>query len=294
MTAVLLLILFFVIVVGCFFFVHHQNNLKLRARLMREAVRNHDFTFHLPVKGLFYGEKALQEALNDLGNDINGLCAQKEVESWQKLTRVLTHEIMNVTTPIQSISQAYLESSAVQGTSLEKGIQAINKASNHLITFVDSYRKLTQLQEPVKVELNLRTVINHIIDMYPHLQTTLHLPACLIIKADKSLIGQVLLNIVKNAIEAGAHTMSFDWHNRLLHISNDGAPIPAEIRRDIFIPFYSTKPTGSGIGLALSRQIITMQGGTLSLVDKAKSGYHTTFLLNFGDENVVLHQPHSK
>ena len=216
------------------------------------------------------------------------------MESWQKLTRVLTHEIMNVTTPIQSISQAYLESSAVQGTSLEKGIQAINKASNHLITFVDSYRKLTQLQEPVKVELNLRTVINHIIDMYPHLQTTLHLPACLIIKADKSLIGQVLLNIVKNAIEAGAHTMSFDWHNRLLHISNDGAPIPAEIRRDIFIPFYSTKPTGSGIGLALSRQIITMQGGTLSLADKAKSGYHTTFLLNFGDENVIVHQPHSK
>ena len=179
MTAALLLILFVVIVVGCFFFVHHQNNLKLRARLMREAVRNHDFTFHLPVKGLFYGEKALQEALNDLGNDINGLCAQKEVESWQKLTRVLTHEIMNVTTPIQSISQAYLESSAVQGTSLEKGIQAINKASNHLITFVDSYRKLTQLQEPVKVELNLRTVINHIIDMYPHLQTTLHLPTSL-------------------------------------------------------------------------------------------------------------------
>ena len=73
MTAALLLILFVVIVVGCFFFVHHQNNLKLRARLMREAVRNHDFTFHLPVKGLFYGEKALQEALNDLGNDINEL-----------------------------------------------------------------------------------------------------------------------------------------------------------------------------------------------------------------------------
>ena len=134
------------ITAGMVFFFHHQNKLKLRARLMREAVRNHEFTFHLPVKGLFYGEKALQEALNDLGQDINKLVAQKEVESWQKLTRVLTHEIMNVSTPIQSISQAYLEHPKVVGTSLEKGVRAINDAAGNLVTFVDSYRKLTQLQ----------------------------------------------------------------------------------------------------------------------------------------------------
>ena len=67
--------------------------------MMREAVRNHDFTFHLSLNGLFYGEKAMQEALNDLGQEISRLIAQNEVESWQRLTRVLTHEIMNVTTP---------------------------------------------------------------------------------------------------------------------------------------------------------------------------------------------------
>ena len=106
MTLVIVIVCIIVIVALLFFF-HHQNKLKLRARLMREAVRNHEFTFHLPVQGLFYGERALQEALNDLGQDINKLAQQKEVESWQKLTRVLTHEIMNVSTPIQSISQAY-------------------------------------------------------------------------------------------------------------------------------------------------------------------------------------------
>lgn len=100
-----ILILSAAIMAAVAIFVHHQNKLKLRARLMREAVRNHEFTFRLPVKGLFYGERALQEALNDLGQYINNLVAQKEVESWQKLTRVLTHEIMNVSTPIQSISQ---------------------------------------------------------------------------------------------------------------------------------------------------------------------------------------------
>ena len=83
---------------------------------MREAIRNHDFTFHLPVKGLFFGERALQEALNDLGKDISSLVAQNEVESWQKLTRVLTHEIMNATTPICSISQAYLNNPQIKGT----------------------------------------------------------------------------------------------------------------------------------------------------------------------------------
>ena len=84
----------------------HQCRLRDRAHLMREAIYNRDFTFHLPTRGLLFGERALQETLNDLGQVVNQLVAQNEVESWQRLTRVLTHEIMNVTTPIQSITQA--------------------------------------------------------------------------------------------------------------------------------------------------------------------------------------------
>ena len=271
-----------IMVGGVILFYRHQRKLKLRAHLMREAIRNHDFTFRLPVKGLFFGEQALQEVLNDLGQDINKLVAANEVESWQKLTRVLTHEIMNVSTPIQSISQAYLEHSLVRGTPLEKGIQAINEASHNLVTFVDSYRKLTQLQEPIKDLLLLNDFVSGIREFYPSLQwKTLILPD-VTVNTDKTLLRQVLVNIIKNAIEAKAKVIEFRWTEGRLHISNDGNPIPAEVRLDIFIPFFTTKPTGTGIGLALSRQIITMQGGSMSLADKAESGYHVTFVLDFG------------
>ncbi len=267
--------------VGGGLFFYHQNKLKLRARLMREAVRNHEFTFHLPVKGLFYGERALQEALNDLGQDINKLVAQKEVESWQKLTRVLTHEIMNVSTPIQSISQAYLEHPQVVGTSLEKGVRAINDAAGNLVTFVDSYRKLTQLQEPVISTLRLKDFLEGIIVLYPDITWEIDISTDTTIDADESLLRQVIVNIVKNAIEADAKNIACRWHETALRISNDGAPIPAEVRRDIFIPFYTTKNTGTGIGLALSRQIMTMLGGSLELAEKADAGYHATFILEF-------------
>lgn len=265
-------------------FVHHQNKLKLRARLMREAVRNHEFTFRLPVKGLFYGERALQEALNDLGQDINKLVAQKEVESWQKLTRVLTHEIMNVSTPIQSISQAYLEHPGVVGTPLEKGIMAINKASNNLLTFVDSYRKLTQLQEPVIASVSLREFVSGIKTLYPDIAWREDIPTELHVMTDETLLHQVFVNIIKNAKEAGAKSISVVWSGAELRLSNDGTPILAEVRRDIFVPFYTTKPTGTGVGLALSRQFMTMLGGTLTLADRAEAGYHTTFVLGFGQQ----------
>ena len=278
MVAVFVIVL---ILAGTAFFFHHQNKLKLRARLMREAVRNHEFTFHLPVKGLFYGEKALQEALNDLGQDINKLVAQKEVESWQKLTRVLTHEIMNVSTPIQSISQAYLEHPKVVGTSLEKGIHAINDAASNLVTFVDSYRKLTQLQEPVIATLRLKDFLAGIMVLYPDITWKIDIPADTALDTDESLLRQVIVNIIKNAAEADAKNIECRWHEYALRISNDGIPIPAEVRKDIFIPFYTTKSTGTGIGLALSRQIMTMLSGTLELSEKADAVYHTTFILKF-------------
>ena len=279
-----ILILLLIVALAVLFFCHHQHKLKVRAHLMREAVRNRDFTFHLSLKGLFYGEKALQEALNDLGQEINKLVMQNEVESWQRLTRVLTHEIMNVTTPIQSISQAYLEHPKIQGTSLEKGILAIHEASTHLVSFVESYRKLTQLQEPVLTQQDLRALIASVTVLYPKVTCHCNLPP-VEIQADESLLRQVLMNLLKNAIEAGARTIRFDWLADQLYVSNDGSPIPAEIRRDIFVPFYTTKPTGSGIGLALCRQIMAMQGGSCTLAEKAVSGYHTTFILEFGGSN---------
>ena len=120
--------------------------------------------------------------------------------------------------------------------------------------------------------------------LYPKVTCHCNLPP-VEIQADESLLRQVLMNLLKNAIEAGARNIRFDWLADQLYVSNDGSPIPAEIRRDIFVPFYTTKPTGSGIGLALCRQIMAMQGGSCTLAEKAVSGYHTTFILEFGGSN---------
>ena len=274
----LYIIISIVIVILAICFYHHQTILRDRAYLMREAIRNHDFTFHLPVKGLFFGERALQEALNDLGKDISSLVAQNEVESWQKLTRVLTHEIMNATTPICSISQAYLNNPQIKGTPYEEGIRTIYDTTRGLSTFVDSYRKFTQLQEPVPTDIILVDLINSLKLLYKDIEWNITIPYETKIHADKNLIRQVLINITKNAIEAGAKKMDIRWNNAL-YISNNGVPIPAGARREIFIPFFTTKSNGSGIGLALSRQIIMRQGMNLRLADTPVSGYHTTFVI---------------
>lgn len=274
----LYIIISIVIVILAICFYHHQTILRDRAYLMREAIRNHDFTFHLPVKGLFFGERALQEALNDLGKDISSLVAQNEVESWQKLTRVLTHEIMNATTPICSISQAYLNNTQIKGTPYEEGIRTIYDTTRGLSTFVDSYRKFTQLQEPVPTDIVLIDLINSLKLLYKDIEWNISIPSETTIHADENLIRQVLINITKNAIEAGAKKMDIRWNNAL-YISNNGVPIPAGARREIFIPFFTTKSNGSGIGLALSRQIIMRQGMNLRLADTPVSGYHTTFVI---------------
>ena len=152
---IIIAVIFVAVALVLFCGYRHQCLLRERAQIMRDAIRYRDFSFRLPTRGLFFGEKALQEALNDMGQEIQKLVAHSEVESLQKLTRVLTHEIMNSTTPIQSISQAYLKRPDIKGSPYEEGIRAINDPSTGLVTFVESYRKLTQLQEPVMAEVNM-------------------------------------------------------------------------------------------------------------------------------------------
>ena len=106
----------------------HQRMLSLRVRLIREALRNKDFMFRLPTKRMLPGDRDLHVALNEMFGEINRLLARNEVESWQRLTRVLTHEIMNAMTPISSITQVYIDSSLVKGTPLEEGMKAIYEA----------------------------------------------------------------------------------------------------------------------------------------------------------------------
>lgn len=257
----------------------HQCLLKERAQMMRDAIRYRDFMFRLPTKGLLFGEKALQEALNDMGVEIQKLVANNEVEAWQRLTRVLTHEIMNSTAPIQSISQAYLNNPAIKGTPYEEGIQAIHDTTLGLSVFVDSYRKLTQLQEPILEDVNMLDFVNSIAALYPEITWKTEIPSTLIFKADGKLLRQVFINLTKNAIEAGANTMGIKWDDKL-YISNNGRTIPDDVAQEIFIPFFTTKTTGSGIGLSLSRQILLMQKMILTLAEHPLRGYNVTFVID--------------
>lgn len=260
-------------------FYRHQLLLKTRAHLMKEAIRNHEFTFHLPTKGLFFGERALQETLNEMGQEINRLVAQNEVESWQKLTRVLTHEIMNATAPITSISQAYLNSEKLKGTPYEEGIRAIYTTSKGLSVFVDSYRKFAQLQEPVLQAVSVGALMQKLPLLYPALHWQIDLPDSLTLPLDENMFRQVVINLVKNAQEARATRIDIQWRQQEIWISNDGEVIPPEVAREIFVPFFTTKSGGSGIGLSLSKQLMVKQGRNLRLADTPASGCHVSFIL---------------
>lgn len=260
-------------------FYRHQCLLRDRAYLMREAVRNRDFSFRLPVKGLFFGERAMQQALNDMSLDIKALEARKEVESWQRLTRVLTHEIMNAATPICSISQAYLADPSIKGTPYEEGIIAIHQTGMGMTAFVENYRKLTDLQEAELEEVDLQQTLETLGTLYPDVAWHIRINGQLRVKADRGMMLQVLSNLTKNACEAGARDIDIRWENALL-ISNNGAPIPPDVAREIFVPFFTTKPTGSGIGLALARLMMHKQGMNLSLAEQPVPGFRTTFVIS--------------
>lgn len=176
----------------------HQRLLSLRVRLMREAIRNRDFTFRLPDNRMFHGERDLQAALNEMSGEINRLLARSEVESWQRLTRVLTHEIMNAVAPISSITQAYISSPLVKGTPLEEGMQAIRDTSVNLQTFVESYRKLTQLQAPHIEEVSIDGLTRSLRTLYPSIVWHVNIGNSQeIVSADSGMLRQVMVNLTK-------------------------------------------------------------------------------------------------
>ena len=266
--------------------VRRQHSLKIRAHLMQEAMRNHDFTFRLPTDGLLSGERAMQQTLNQLGENIRQQVNQNEVESWERLTRVLTHEMMNATAPITSISQSMLSRDDVKGTPLEPGIQAIFDTSRHLSEFVANYRKMSQLEKPVLEDVSLRPILDEVCKAYPELTWEVSIPTDQTVRADAGMLRQVLMNLAKNALEAEAKKMvteqmkeSTNSHVLKLYIGNDGLPIPAENRQSLFVPFFTTKRSGSGIGLSLSRRMMIQQGGMLDLAEKPLSGCHVGFIL---------------
>ncbi len=277
-------ILLFIIIALLFWQWKHQRKLSLRVHLIREALRNHDFMFRLPTKRMLPGDRDLHIALNEMFGEINHLLARNEVESWQRLTRVLTHEIMNAMTPISSITQVYIDSPLVKGTPLEEGMRAIYDTSLSLQTFVESYRKLTQLQAPHIENVVLGDMLSTVCALYPEEEWHVNLEnKQMAVSVDSGLMRQVLVNIVKNAVEAGARNIDIRMEKNedvvQMFVSNDAPHIPPEVAREIFVPFFTTKSSGTGIGLPLARQMMLAQDGNLTLADTPVVGYHTTFVV---------------
>ena len=223
-------------------------------------------------------------------NDISSDIAENEQESWSKLIRVLTHEIMNTVTPISSLSETLLNFEDVS-EEVRNGLTTISESSKGLIKFVDSYRNLTRVAPPVKKAFYFKDLAERAINLTRE-QAVLNGAICtyeeltddIILYADKGQITQILINLIKNAIQAEARHIVITAQitfseNIVINVSNDGHPISCESRDEIFIPFYTTKQEGTGIGLSLSRQIMRLHNGTLTLSRSDES--KTTFTLLF-------------
>ena len=223
-------------------------------------------------------------------NDISGEIAESEQESWSKLIRVLTHEIMNTVTPIASLSETLLNFNGVDNE-LRNGLDTISQSSRSLIKFVESYRSLTRVAAPVKKAFYVREMVERVINLTRE-QAVISGAACsysensndILLYADEGQITQIMINLVKNAIQAEARQVEITaeiniYEHVILNVFNDGRPISKESQEEIFVPFFTTKQEGTGIGLSLSRQIMRLHNGTLSLTKSDETG--TVFTLVF-------------
>ncbi len=202
---------------------------------------------------------------------------RKEVESWEKLTRILTHEIMNSLAPVTSISHTLLWSSGDAET-MRQGLETIHATSDRLLRFVDSFRAVTRIPAPQKAPFYLSELVAESLSLIPHEGIEVEVsiePEDTMLYADRALMSQVMVNLLKNATEALLAQdcdrkitirSTIDAEERIqIEITNNGKAIPAEVAENIFTPFFTTKTDGSGIGLAVSRQIIRLHGGSLRL-----------------------------
>lgn len=210
-------------------------------------------------------------------NNIYSAVDKKEIEAWIKLTRILTHEIMNCIAPICSISEQLLESH--DKTLLDEGLKTIQTTSAGLIKFTETYRKFTSIPKPICRLVYVKEMIDKATLLAPKNDVEIHTivePADLIVNADESLIVQVIVNLLKNAIEAGASTIVA--HARYIQskdcvtidISDNAPEIAKEVAEQIFVPFFTTKTDGSGIGLSVSKRIMDLHNGSLQFIQPSK------------------------
>ena len=235
---------------------------------MMDALEDGELNFHFKEKS------ALNRALNRIKGIFERRDAANEESSQNKLFRVMTHEIMNTVAPIASLSDALLTE---EGVDVKAGLETISASSKDLIRFVESYRSMTQAQPPVRKAVMVDELMDRVLllnkakiaEQGATLTYQANTPD-LLIYADEGQIMQVLNNLIKNAVQAGATSIRItaDLNSEdqtVIRVANNGKAIPLRQTEEIFIPFYTTKPNGTGIGLSLSKQIMVRHNGNLVL-----------------------------
>ena len=243
--------------------------------------------------------------------DIHNSIEKSKVESWHKLVRVLTHEIMNSMTPIISLSATLRDnirnSTVLDGNeeleSIGQGVEIINRRSSSLLSFVENYRKLTRLAAPQKGNFTIKEFVNELQRLYTEPFIKFRIEGCdnATINADRTQLEQVLINLIKNALEACAEKarcinesseiytqevvltfrMDTEEGNRkaIIEVKDNGIGIMTPAKEQIFVPFFTTKRNGSGIGLSLCKQIIVNHGGMIDVVSSEGEGCCVTISL---------------
>ena len=237
-------------------------------------------------------------ALSDVSHELSN----QEVDSWIKLIRVLTHEIMNTITPVTSLSETLL-TRVTEDKDLKQGLETIHKTGAELLAFVNNYRRFTHVPQPQPALFYVEPFLERMALLCNHEVEISVSPKDLLTYADESLLSHVVTNLLKNAVEAfrgkeredkqecrsadlqsAASKKAFirlkayanAQESIIIDVSNNAGLIPEDVASHIFIPFFTTKPEGSGIGLSLSRQIMRVSGGSLSLHQDKTQGI-TTF-----------------
>ena len=242
---------------------------------MMDALEDGELNFRFQDKNKF------NRTLNRIRTIFEKQRQAHEQDSWTKLIRVLTHEIMNTVSPIASLSDALSKSMDENGHSeldVKSGLDTISDSSKNLIKFVETYRQLSGVARPLRRAIDLQELMDQVISLNSEYAASCG-AACvyrpeepdLMIYADEGQISQILINLIKNALQAGAKHIDISARmgkedDVIIQVANDGAPIPVSAQEQIFVPFFTTKKEGSGIGLSLARQIMRQHNGTIDLL----------------------------
>ena len=255
---------------------------------MMDALEDGELNFRFRDKNKF------NRTLNRIRTIFEKQRQAHEQDSWTKLIRVLTHEIMNTVSPIASLSDAMAKSVDENGHSeldIKAGLETISDSSKNLIGFVQTYRQLSGVAKPVRKALFLQELMDNVIGLNSEFAASCGAVCTyrpeepdLMVYADEGQISQILINLIKNALQAGAKHIDITAKmgkddEVIVRVANDGEAIPVSAQEQIFIPFYTTKKEGSGIGLSISRQIMRNHNGSIELV--RSDDQQTVFELRF-------------